>query len=66
LIGLAVGLAVAAGLARLLVAAAPIMEFSARPFVVGAAIVLTATIVAAMGPLRAAARIDPAHALRAE
>jgi hypothetical protein len=28
--------------------------------------VLTATIVAALGPLRAAARIDPAHALRAE
>jgi len=66
LIGLAVGLAVAAGLARLAVASAPILEFSARPFVVGAAIVLTATIVAALGPLRAAARIDPAHALRAE
>jgi putative ABC transport system permease protein len=66
LIGLAVGLAVAAGLARLFVASAPILEFGVRPFVVGAVIVLTAAIVAALGPLRTAARIDPAHALRAE
>jgi ABC-type antimicrobial peptide transport system permease subunit len=66
LLGLAVGLAVAAGLARLLVASAPILEFGVRPFVVGAVIVLTAAIVAALGPLRTAARIDPAHALRTE
>jgi ABC-type antimicrobial peptide transport system permease subunit len=34
--------------------------------VVGAAIVVVATAVAALLPLRGAARIDPAQALRAE
>ena len=66
-IGLAAGLAVAAGLIRLVSASAAILpEFGARPFVVGAAIVVVATAVAALAPLRRAARIDPAQALRAE
>ena len=66
LVGLAAGLAVAAGVVRLLTASAPILEFGARPFVVGAAIVFVATLVATLVPLRVAARIDPAHALRFE
>ena len=66
-IGLAAGLAVAAGLIRLFSASAAILpDFGARPFVVGAAIVLVATAVAALLPLRDAARIDPAQALRTE
>ena len=66
-IGLAAGLAVAGGLVRLFSASAAMMpDFGARPFVVGAAIVLVATAVAAMWPLRNAARIDPAQALRTE
>jgi ABC-type antimicrobial peptide transport system permease subunit len=48
LIGLAVGLAVAAGVVRLLTASAAILDFGARPFVVGAATVLIATTVAAL------------------
>jgi ABC-type antimicrobial peptide transport system permease subunit len=64
-IGLAVGLAVAAGLIRLVSGSIGILpEIGARPFVVGAAIVLVATAVAALAPLRSAARIDPAQALR--
>ena len=66
LLGLAAGLAVAAGVVRLLTASAPILEFGARPFVVGAAIVFVATLVATLVPLRVAARVDPAHALRFE
>ena len=66
LLGLAAGLAVAAGVVRLLTASSPILEFGARPFVVGAAIVFVATLVATLVPLRVAARIDPAHALRFE
>jgi predicted permease len=66
LLGLAAGLAVAAGVVRLLTASAPLLQFGARPFVVGAAIVFVATLVAALVPLRVAARIDPAHALRFE
>jgi macrolide transport system ATP-binding/permease protein len=66
-IGLAAGLAIAAGMIRLFDASVPILpDFGARPFVVGAAIVLSATALAALAPLRAAARIDPAQALRAE
>jgi macrolide transport system ATP-binding/permease protein len=66
-IGLAAGLLVAAGLIRLSSGATAIVPgFGARPFVVGAIIVLVATAVAALAPLRAAARIDPAQALRTE
>jgi predicted permease len=65
-IGLVAGLAVAAGLIRLVGSAALMPDFGARPFVVGAAIVLVATAVAALLPLRSAARIDPAQALRSE
>jgi ABC-type antimicrobial peptide transport system permease subunit len=66
-IGLAAGLVVAAGLARLFGALAAIVpDFGVRPFVVGAAIVVVATAVAALSPLRDAARIDPAQALRTE
>ena len=66
LIGLAVGLAAAAGLVRLLTASAAILDFGARPFVVGAATVLIATTVAALVPLLGTLRIDPAQALRTE
>jgi len=66
-IGLAAGLAVAAGLMRLFRSSNAILPaFGARPFVVGAAIVAVATAVAALAPLHAAARIDPAQALRTE
>jgi ABC-type antimicrobial peptide transport system permease subunit len=66
-IGLAAGLAIAAGMIRLFGASVPILPaFGVRPFVVGAAIVLVATAVAALLPLRGAARIDPAQALRTE
>ncbi|MGH9239795.1 MAG: ABC transporter permease [Vicinamibacterales bacterium] len=65
-IGLVAGVAVAAGLLRLLAASAPLLEFGVRPFAIGAAVVLGATMVAALVPLRAAARIDPVEALRAE
>jgi ABC-type antimicrobial peptide transport system permease subunit len=66
-IGLAAGLAVAAGLIRLASGSVAILpNFGARPFVVGAAIVLVAAAVAALVPLRAVARIDPAQALRTE
>ena len=66
-IGLAAGLAVAAGLIGLIRASVSILpDFGARPFVEGATIVLVATAVAAVAPLRAAARIDPAQALRTE
>ena len=66
MIGLAAGLAAAAGLVRLLIASADILEIGVRPFVVGAAVVFIATLVASLVPLRQAARIDPAHALRFE
>jgi predicted permease len=63
--GLAVGLAIVAGLLRLFSGASPIVpEFGFSPFVTGAAIVLAATAVAALIPLRDAARTDPARALR--
>ena len=66
-IGLAAGLAVVAGLIRLTSGSIPIVpEFGARPFAVGAAIVLVATAVAALAPLRRALRIDPAQALRTQ
>ena len=65
-IGLAAGLAVAAGLIRLSGSIAIVPNFGTRPFVIGAAIVLVATAMAALAPLRAVARIDPAQALRME
>jgi ABC-type antimicrobial peptide transport system permease subunit len=66
LTGLAAGSAAAAGLLGLFTASAAIMDFGARPFVVGAATVLIATTVAALVPLLGTARIDPAQALRTE
>ena len=66
-IGLAAGLVAAAGLIGLIRGSVSILpDFGARPFAVGAAIVIVATAVAALLPLRAAARIDPAQALRTE
>jgi predicted permease len=66
-IGLAAGLAIAAGLIRVFGGPIPIVpNVGARPFVVGAAIVIVATGVSALSALRAAARIDPVEALRAE
>jgi predicted permease len=66
-LGVAEGLVVAAGAIRLLSSSNPIVpSFGVRPFVVGAAVVLVATGVAALGPLGRAARIDPAQALRTE
>jgi predicted permease len=65
-IGLAAGLAVAAGLIRLFRSVAIMPDFGARPFAVGAAIVLVATTVATLLPLKGVARIDPAQALRTE
>jgi predicted permease len=65
-IGLAAGLAAAAGLVRLFGSIAIVPNFGIRPFVVGAAIVLVATAVAALLPLSGVSRIDPAQALRTE
>jgi len=66
-VGLAAGLVIAAGLVRLLSTASAVApDVGMRPFVVSAAIVLVATAVAALLPLREAARIDPAQALRTE
>jgi ABC-type antimicrobial peptide transport system permease subunit len=66
-IGLVTGLAIAAGVMQLLGGSFAILpRVGARPFAVGAAIVLVATVVAALSPLRTAARIDPAEALRSE
>jgi predicted permease len=66
-IGLASGLVAAAGLIGLIRSSVSILpNFGVRPFVVGAAIIIVATAVAALLPLRDAARIDPAQALRSE
>jgi ABC-type antimicrobial peptide transport system permease subunit len=66
-IGLIVGLALAAGVMRLLGGSIAILpRIGAVPFVVGASMVLAATVVAALLPLRTAARIDPAASLRSE
>lgn len=61
------GLAIAAGMIRLFSASVPILpDFGVRPFVIGAGIVVVATAVATLWPLRGAARIEPAQALRTE
>ena len=66
-IGLAAGLAVAAGLVRLFSSSNAILPtVGGRPFVVGAAIALIATAAGALLPLSGVARIDPAQALRTE
>ena len=66
-VGVGAGAAVALGLVRLLSGTNPIVpHYGARPFVVGIMVVLAATAVAALLPLRQAARIDPAQALRTE
>jgi putative ABC transport system permease protein len=66
-IGLAGGLAVAAGLMRLFSSSIAILpNASTRTLVAGAAIALIATALGALWPLRAVARIDPAQALRTE
>jgi hypothetical protein len=66
-IALVAGLAIAAGVMQLLAGSIAILpRVGVAPFVVGAAILLVATVVAALSPLRTAARIDPAEALRSE
>ena len=66
-IGITVGVAIALGLIRLLSGSNPIVpSFGLRPFAAGVAVVLAATTVAALLPLREAARTDPAQALRSE
>jgi predicted permease len=65
-IGLGAGLLVAAGVMRLFSANALLPDSGWLALLVGAAIVLVATGVASLAPLRTAARIDPAHALRTE
>jgi hypothetical protein len=66
-IGLAGGVALAIGFARL---ASSILEsvpvFAPRPYAVGMVIVLASTIAAALVPSVRAARIDPSRALRVE
>ncbi len=67
MIGLGAGLTVAFALVRAVSAAIEtIPAFGPRPFIVGAGIVLAATMVAALLPSLRAARIDPSKALRAE
>ena len=68
LIGLGAGLwLLAIAVVRGLSAAIEIVpRFGARPYVVGVAIVLAATMVAALLPSLRASRIDPSKALRAE
>jgi predicted permease len=67
LIGLGAGLAVALAVVRAFSAAIEaIPRFGPHSYVIGAAIVLTATMVAALLPSLRASRIDPSKALRAE
>jgi predicted permease len=67
LFGLGAGLAVALAAMRLLSAAIEaIPQFGPGSYVISAAIVLAATVVAALLPSMRAARIDPSKALRAE
>jgi predicted permease len=62
-VGLALAFAVVSGLSAL---SEVVPRFGPRPYVVGVAIVLAATIVAALLPSLRASRIDPSKALRAE
>ena len=65
--GVAGGLAVAAGLIRAFGAVAEIVPvFGLRAYVIGTAIVLVSTMVAALLPSLRTARIDPSAALRVE
>ena len=67
LIGLGTGLALAMAVMRALNGLSEIVpRFGPRPYVVGVAIVLTATMIAALLPSLRASRIDPSKALRAE
>jgi len=66
-IGLGAGLALAMAVVRALSALSEIVpRFGVRPYLVGVAIVLAATMVAALLPSLRASRIDPSKALRAE
>src|SRR5688572_23701068 len=66
-IGLALGLAAALALVSVLAANVEIIDpFGPAPFLVAAAIVLSATTAAATWPSLRAARIDPARALRVD
>jgi ABC-type antimicrobial peptide transport system permease subunit len=67
LVGLGVGVVVGMAIERTLRGAVEaIPAFGWRPYVIGTAIVLAATAVAALLPSLRAARIDPSKALRAE
>ena len=67
LVGLGAGLAVALAVVRTMSGAIEaIPRFGPHSYVIGAAIVLTATMVAALLPSLRASRIDPSKALRAE
>jgi ABC-type antimicrobial peptide transport system permease subunit len=67
LIGLGAGLAVAVTVLRALSGAIEaIPRFGPGSYVISAAIVLAATVVAALLPSMRAARIDPSKALRAQ
>jgi predicted permease len=66
-IGLGAGLALAMAVVRALSALSEIVpRFGVRPYLVGVAIVLAATMIAALLPSLRASRIDPSKALRAE
>lgn len=66
-IGLGAGLAVSALLVRFFAGTIPIIpSYSPRTYVVGASIVLVATVIAAFLPSLRATQIDPSQALRTE
>jgi ABC-type antimicrobial peptide transport system permease subunit len=66
-IGVAAGVTIVFGFVRLASGTNPIVpHYGPRPFVVGVVVVLAATAIAALLPLRQTARIDPAQALRTE